>query len=257
MRIGVSRAVQVLLRDSLALRFWVRLRLDFSQNQLDGWVLVVTKHGFIRKTSVDLVDGNGHWLRVVCIELKLAETKASKLMLIRYIVVFSQFVVVADGCDVEEFYILHEADPEAAIVFVLQIYLFFCRFGPLGRLVAPVALPLLLAPGIPDLYDSLSLAVIEGEEFGSNKTVGVCVNQTNSLDTLTRKFCIGLRGHRRAHRIAELVSLEDIIPELIDLFQISVDVEAVWSARYRVQSLASCSCLDTLVTAENLGPGFL
>ena len=89
-------------------------------------------------------------------------------MLVSRVVVLSILIVVADGRDVEELHVIIEANPEATVILVHQVYLTLRRFGPLRRLVAPIALPLNFAPGVPDLNQALLLAVVKGDHFGSD-----------------------------------------------------------------------------------------
>ena len=72
-------------------------------------------------------------------------------MLIGQEVILLVFIVVANGSNIEEFDVVCEANPETSIVLVLKIDLAFRGFVPLVRLVAPVALPLFLTPGVTDL----------------------------------------------------------------------------------------------------------
>ena len=81
-------------------------------------------------------------------------------MLICDVAVDHLIVVEADCCDVEELDVVLEGDPERAIVLVLQVDLALGRLSPLGRLVTPVSLPLLVAPRVADLNDALRLSVV-------------------------------------------------------------------------------------------------
>ena len=109
-----------------------------------------------------MVDGDEDGLRVISVKRELSHAECVEVVLVRHEVVNLVLVVVADGGDVEELEVVLEGDPEAAVVLVLPADLRLCVVCPLRRFVAPVALPLLLAPGVTDLDQALRvLAVVE------------------------------------------------------------------------------------------------
>jgi hypothetical protein len=72
-------------------------------------------------------------------------------MLIRAYRLLILIIEVAYGSDVEELVVIFEIDPEATVVFSLKFrHLFTSETVPLPRIVAPVAVPLFLAPRVPD-----------------------------------------------------------------------------------------------------------
>ena len=88
---------------------------------------------------------------MVFCEGELSHTELLKFVLVSDIVVMHVLIVIANGCDVKELDIVRESNPETTIVDLLQIYLLLRALSPLGRLVAPVSLPLFLTPGVTDL----------------------------------------------------------------------------------------------------------
>ena len=176
MRVSFSSAVQILLLDDLALSLSIGLCLDFRQPQFYGRVLVVPKHCLINEASIHLVNCDLHWLRMVCIKRKLANAEALKIMLVSQAVIFSLLIVIADRGDVEELDVVLEANPEAPIIFVLQIHLALRGLRPLRRFVAPIALPFFATPRVPDLNQPFSLTVIESDDFGCDQTISVRIN---------------------------------------------------------------------------------
>ena len=103
-------------------------------------------------------------------------------MLIGKIVIELVLVVVADSCDVEEFCVICESDPEASIILILQANLRLRTFSPFFRLVTPISLPLSLAPRIANLDEPLRLAIVERDQFRSNQAVGVCIYKSGPFD---------------------------------------------------------------------------
>ena len=120
-------------------------------------------------------------------------------MLICDVAIDDLLIVEANCGDIEEPDVVLVCNPECSIVLVFQIYLSLRRFCPLGRFVAPVTLPLFMAPGVSNLQQALCLPVVKLDDFGSDQTVGVTVAEILVFDGFARDVT-SLRSYRAAHR---------------------------------------------------------
>ena len=209
----------------------------------------------------ELVDTHDSRLRVVLGELKLDQAKAVNVVLVRNIVIMSGIIVEADGGPEEELQVIAVADPEGAVVFANLVNLVFCVGGPLGRIVAPVALPLSFAMRVANLDKPLFLTVCEIDHRRINKAVGVSINQICTFNRIVGEdivdLIIGLRRTSANHRVFALIGLKNLLPVFFGLPQGIVNSHAGGHARQGVKSFSGITCLDTLVIAKDLCPHFL
>ena len=83
------------------------------------------------------------------------------------------------------------------------------------------------------------------------------VDKTDRLHSLFTYVLIDLTRNSRAHRKSQLVRVQDLVPKTFKIVHIVMDVELMGAAGQRVHGLTSRACLNTLITAEDLGPHFL
>lgn len=249
--------VNLLLYDLGRVRDGRAVVLYLCQHQLDPRVFVGATHCLVDEARISLINSDDYRVCDILVERKLYHAKVSVFVLISHCVVVNVLIVVADSRDVEKVQVVSVRDPEETVVFVLQVDLTLGVLRPLVTFIAPSSLPLLLAPGIPYLNQSLSLAVVESDNFGADETVSVGVDETYGLHFLGGEVVLCLAGNGRAHWELLLVCIQDQVPELFGLSQVIMEEELVWAAGQRVHGLASRTCLDSLVAPKDFGPYFL
>ena len=174
-------------------------------------------------------------------------------MLISDVAVYDIFIVEANSGDIEEPDVVLVCDPERSIVLVFQIHLSLRRLCPLGGFVAPVSLPLFVAPGVSNLQQALCLPVVKLDDLGGDQTVSMTVAEILVFDGFARDVT-SLRSNRAAHRKVLLLRREYSVPELVFVQYVGMDEEFVWASRHGVHGFSCCASLDTLVTSKDLRP---
>ena len=101
------------------LGLWISFRAQLCQHKLDRRVFVGASHGLVHEASIDLVDSHSKWACVVFIQSELCHAEVLYFVLVSQKVVELVLVIVAYRCDVEEFDVVFECNPEAPIVDVL------------------------------------------------------------------------------------------------------------------------------------------
>ena len=120
-RVCLSATMDVLLRNDLSLGLTKQLAAQFSEDQPDGWVLVVWVAS--KETTVDLINCDGQWLRMIPVNYDFAHAVALEIMLIGQVVVNDLLVIVANCGDVKELDVISKCDPESTVVTFLQVHL--------------------------------------------------------------------------------------------------------------------------------------
>lgn len=168
-------------------------------------------------------------------------------------------IVIANSCDVEELVVILEFDPKETVVFLLKLWHLFARKAiPLPRAVAPVSVPLLLAPRISDLKQSNLLTRARPNFPCLYQTVSVRVDQTHGLHIFGRHFNLLFRHGRNcaAHNPVSLVSSLDRLPQPFFILPFVVDEVLRRTASQRLERLSRSACLYSLVTSIHFCPCF-
>ena len=152
--------MQINLFHDLLLSLGICLSAQLGEHKLDSRVFITASHRFIYEASIDLVYSDCERLRVVLRQSELRHAKALQFVLICEEIINLVLVVIAYCRDIEELHIVLESYPEAPIVNLLQIHLPLSALSPLVRLITPITLPFFSTPGVSNLNQSLSFAIV-------------------------------------------------------------------------------------------------
>ena len=123
---------------------------------------------------------------------------------------------VADRCDIKEFIVVFEWDPEATIVFLHELrHLLPSEIIPQRRLVRPVSGPLSFAPRVSNQAKSLSATVLKLDFFCTDQWVSVCIDQTHTFHIGWGEVCFLARGNSSAHGKLIFVGKKDRLPQSV------------------------------------------
>lgn len=164
--------------------------------------------------------------------------------------------IFADGCHVEELSVVCKADEEDPIFFRLKAQLSLEGLSPEVGVVAPVASPLNLRPGIPHLEKSY-FPFLGLNPMSRDHRVSVSVLESCGLSKyLGLAYSSALNSS--SDHIVPLVCLVNDAPQLIQcLTEQLVIMHLNRSSSECSQRLASVATFDSLIRPEDFGPSLL
>ena len=165
------------------------------------------------------------------------------------VVVMPVGVVVVDPEHVTLLVHVTDGDVEVAIFHVLlQVHLLLEFGGPLGAVVAPVALEAFFAPGVAHLDEPIASA----ESLHADNSVGMAVREAilmlHIVVAFTRSACLndGIFG----------ISFDKLVPEIFHREIYSIDLFP-GATKYGAGSIGGVTTLNTVVGTPVLGEGLL
>ena len=93
---------------SLSIKELLGAILQTCKHELEAWVLVLSIHGLVHETRVDLIDGESEWFVVVLWVGEFHETISLESVLIRHESILILLIEEADCSDVEELNVVFE-----------------------------------------------------------------------------------------------------------------------------------------------------
>lgn len=209
----------------------------------------------LNEASVNLIEREDDALLTVSLEGEATDTELRLAMLV---LADGELVVVdylANGRDVEEAKVVFEGDKEDSIIFSLVIDLLEQLRGPERRGVAPVAVPFLQAPGVPNLHKPHSLVSIF-DFLAPDQGVGVRIHEASLFNLLSRLMYGSALHCRPDHKVFE-ICIGDDLPQFLFILNIFVVQHMHGGSSERGQGFSCLATLYSLVTSKDLGPGFL